>query len=848
MSDAEQSARCAECGKELAPGAPEGLCPACLLIRGLETQSGAGPAARFTPPEPEELAGHFPQLEILELLGRGGMGMVYKARQKNLDRLVALKILAAPAERDPAFAERFAREAVALARLSHPHIVAVYDLGRADGGLYYLLMEYVDGVNVRQLLNNAQITPDEALAIVPQVCEALQYAHEQGIVHRDIKPENILIDRTGRVKIADFGLAKIVGREAGVTLTSSGATMGTPAYMAPEQIERPQEVDHRADVYSVGVVFYQMLTGELPMGRFAPPSKKVQIDVRLDEVILRALEKEPDLRWQQAGDVKTEVETIMSTPPPAAPGAQPVHAPGKGSGGPMKILVGALVLIAALVAAFVYEQDHKSAPNWAGGTLVTPPPPPPATTPAPAQPEATPSAAPAPQEQQDTVALLLSGKWNIMGKVDHETWYVAEFRPDRSVLVTKANGTQETREWTMDGSVISIIYSNHHDIFYPPLDPAGTSGQGRTQGFTATRIKDTEEGLLFSGAWQFTGMNVSATRVFNSDGSFTTNGDATASGKWWAETDKIVMAFRDGHTETMELPLNSKGTAGTDRDGNAMIASLAGNAATPPSPGAGGDEDIALLMAGRWYFFGASWSAIRTFYENGTFASEPRAEETGKWKRRDGAIDLLFDNGNRDAFLLPMDAKGTLGVDTHGFPCIAYLLGPAPAARPGATPSPAPTTANIPEETTTSLLVSGPWRMWGKNWSARRTFRSDGSFFSDNDSSSARGKWKITGGSVELSFEDGHKDILQLPLNPAGTRGVGGADSLGYVAFLVDSKGINPVSQVVAPGTPQEAATIKLLTSGQWVVRSETGGTGYLLRTLNADGTFSDHAANVDPD
>src|SRR5581483_259617 len=133
---------CSQCGAPLAPNAPEGLCPACLLKRGFQTRS-AGP--NFTPPAAEELATHFPQLEILELLGRGGMGAVYKARQRELDRLVALKILPAAPERDPAFAERFAREARALARLSHPNIVAVYDFGQA-GGYFYFVMEYVDGM------------------------------------------------------------------------------------------------------------------------------------------------------------------------------------------------------------------------------------------------------------------------------------------------------------------------------------------------------------------------------------------------------------------------------------------------------------------------------------------------------------------------------------------------------------------------------------------------------------------------------------------------------------------------------------------------------------------------------
>ncbi len=308
---------CVGCGKPVAADAPQGLCPQCLLKQGLKTeaQSGVGQSAAdsFVPPTPAELAPHFPQLDIIELLGQGGMGVVYKARQKQLDRWVALKLMLPSAARDPAFAERFAREARSLARLNHPNIVAVYDFGQA-GGYYYFLMEFVDGQNLRQMLEGGWITPKEALAIVPKICEALQFAHEEGIVHRDIKPENLLLDKKGRVKIADFGLAKLVGREPGnVTLTSPGFVMGTPKYMAPEQLERPESVDHRADIYSLGVVFYEMLTGELPLGRFEPPSHKVQVDVRLDEVVLHALEKSPERRYQQASEVKTAVETISAT-------------------------------------------------------------------------------------------------------------------------------------------------------------------------------------------------------------------------------------------------------------------------------------------------------------------------------------------------------------------------------------------------------------------------------------------------------------------------------------------------------------------------------------------------------
>jgi serine/threonine protein kinase len=278
---------------------------------GQEPEGTVTHACGSIPPGLDELAQQFPQLEILELLGQGGMGIVYKARQPRLDRFVALKILPAEAGHDPAFAERFAREARALAKLTHPGVVTVYDFGESDGR-FYLLMEFVDGVNLRRLLRDRRLEPEAALQIVPQICEALQYAHEQGVVHRDIKPENILLDKRGHVKIADFGLAKLLGpKAADSALTGSQQMIGTVHYMAPEQMERPLAVDHRADIYSLGVVFYEMLTGELPLGRFAPPSQKVQVDVRLDKVVLRALEKEPERRYQHASDVKQEVEALL---------------------------------------------------------------------------------------------------------------------------------------------------------------------------------------------------------------------------------------------------------------------------------------------------------------------------------------------------------------------------------------------------------------------------------------------------------------------------------------------------------------------------------------------------------
>jgi predicted Ser/Thr protein kinase len=319
--------RCPQCGDKLGANAPRGVCPKCLIKLGLpsgadvektttpDDKSGVPtsttPPGRFVPPEPAELAMQFPQLEILTLLGQGGMGAVYKARQKQLDRLVALKILPPEVGQDPAFAERFTREARSMAKLSHQHVVTLHEFGQTEEGLYYFIMEFVDGTDLRHVIQSGELSPDEALVIVPKICEALHYAHKKGIVHRDIKPENILLDKESNVKIADFGLARLLDRPAtAFTLTQAGQRMGTPHYMAPEQIEGAHEVDHRADIYSLGVVFYEMLTGQLPIGQFAPPSQKVQVDVRLDKVVLKTLAYEPERRYQHASEVKTDVESI----------------------------------------------------------------------------------------------------------------------------------------------------------------------------------------------------------------------------------------------------------------------------------------------------------------------------------------------------------------------------------------------------------------------------------------------------------------------------------------------------------------------------------------------------------
>lgn len=311
MNNESAKSTCPQCGATIPDDAPQGLCPRCVLLGAATVpESPSNPGRRSPPPSTEEVAAHFPDLEILELVGSGGMGAVYRARQIKLDREVALKILSSDLAEDPAFAERFNREAKVLARLNHPHIVTVFDYGR-NGPYFFLLMEYVDGVNLRQAMKSGGFTASDSLGIVQEICSALQFAHEEGILHRDIKPENILINARGQVKIADFGIAKLMGGPSDdYTLTVQGSVLGTVHYMAPEQIEHPQDIDQRADIYSLGVVFYELLTGELPIGRFPPPSEKKAMDSRVDEVVLRTLEKERQKRYQSAGEVRTQVEAI----------------------------------------------------------------------------------------------------------------------------------------------------------------------------------------------------------------------------------------------------------------------------------------------------------------------------------------------------------------------------------------------------------------------------------------------------------------------------------------------------------------------------------------------------------
>lgn len=321
---------CPSCGKDLPENAPSGICPVCLIRAGLNQGYDPAPTVtplspgQFIPPDLDSLTNQLPQLEVLELIGTGGMGAVYKARQTKLDRIVALKVLKSDTQNDESFAQRFNREAQTLARLNHPGIVGIFDFGdvvvtATDGNnrkLHYIVMEYVDGADLRHLA--AQGIPQaDGLAILTQACEALQYAHEQGIVHRDIKPENILIDSLGQVKVADFGLAKLTSTEhQNHTLTGTHQVMGTPRYMAPEQMEQSHQVDHRADIYALGVVAYELLTGEIPLGLFERPSvKNPNLNAATDDVILTAIAREPEKRFASARQMQQALATADQATP-----------------------------------------------------------------------------------------------------------------------------------------------------------------------------------------------------------------------------------------------------------------------------------------------------------------------------------------------------------------------------------------------------------------------------------------------------------------------------------------------------------------------------------------------------
>ncbi|MDD3731264.1 MAG: protein kinase [candidate division Zixibacteria bacterium] len=244
-------------------------------------------------------------------IGQGGIAEIYKGRQESLNRDVAIKILASKLTSDPEIVRRFERESMVIAKLNHPNIVHVIDKGKA-GNRYYFVMEYVDGTSLREVIEHGTIPLETKLDMIVQVCKALDYAHKNGVIHRDIKPTNILIDRQGNPRVADFGIAQIVGTPEG-EVTSSDVIMGTLAYMSPEQKVSSTNVDQTTDIYAMGIILYEILTGKKPMGRFKMPSElNENINITFDDIVIRCLAQEPTERYQTAVDLKNDILNAMN--------------------------------------------------------------------------------------------------------------------------------------------------------------------------------------------------------------------------------------------------------------------------------------------------------------------------------------------------------------------------------------------------------------------------------------------------------------------------------------------------------------------------------------------------------
>ena len=279
--------------------------------------SASKPSGGWQPPTLEEMQAMLPQYQFVSLLGRGGMGAVFKAVQVTLDRDVAIKVLPGDLvadDDDAQFAERFKNEARTMAKMNHPAIVNVYDFGETKTGLLYIVMEFIDGTDVAQMIaSQGKLPEDYALSITAHVGDALQYAHTHGVIHRDIKPANILINMDGAVKVADFGLAKAHDAAEG-GLTKTNMAMGTPDFVAPEALISGIPLDGRADLYAMGVMLYQMLTGEIPRGIWAMPSTKLGTDPRFDGIIAKAMQTDREVRYQSAAELRQDLDTILTLP------------------------------------------------------------------------------------------------------------------------------------------------------------------------------------------------------------------------------------------------------------------------------------------------------------------------------------------------------------------------------------------------------------------------------------------------------------------------------------------------------------------------------------------------------
>jgi len=324
--------------------------------------------AGFHAPEPEQLAAYFPSYDIERLIASGGMGAVYSAVQRSLERTVAIKILPMEFSADAAFCEAFEAEAKAMARLNHPNLIGVYDFGEV-GGMLYIVMEYVNGGSLHLSSHGLAIDSREVVRLVSGIGLGLAHAHEHGILHRDIKPANILLDMNAQPKIGDFGLARPVDRK----VREGEEIFGTPHYTAPEVVEAPQTVDARADIFSLGVLLHELLTGKLPADDPRTPSEIIGCDRKFDAIVARATRHDAQFRYPTATEFVKDLQAVFSQPGPVAkiipnvaPGA-PIRVPRKAvaykqkkksSGFPTGLVL--FLLIMAGAGYYFYKKQHKA--------------------------------------------------------------------------------------------------------------------------------------------------------------------------------------------------------------------------------------------------------------------------------------------------------------------------------------------------------------------------------------------------------------------------------------------------------------------------------------------------------
>jgi tRNA A-37 threonylcarbamoyl transferase component Bud32 len=338
---------CPQCGKPLPSDGPKGQCPACLLAAALSSQSDVYSAATVLPdsfaatasaPEAGTLLKYFGDYELLEEIARGGMGVVWKARQTSLKRDVALKMIRAGTLASPDEVNRFLREAEAAANLQHPNIVAIHEVGEHDGQ-HYFTMDYVAGRDLGALVKDGPLPPNRAACYVKIIAEAIHFAHQRGTLHRDLKPQNVLIDAGDQPRITDFGLAKLMKDHSG--LTQSGVVMGSPSYMPPEQAAgRHGNVGPASDVYSLGAMLYELLTGRPPFRGAtalntlrevmeaepaAPRRLKADIPPDLETICLKCLEKSPLARYPTARALAEELDRYLKGEPILGRPATAVH-------------------------------------------------------------------------------------------------------------------------------------------------------------------------------------------------------------------------------------------------------------------------------------------------------------------------------------------------------------------------------------------------------------------------------------------------------------------------------------------------------------------------------------------